>query len=339
MNSRPLQIAQTLVVALFVSGCATLKVDYQAASVPDEQGLAFTRITDSSEHVFAPSISVSIPRRGISLDGEHSWFAVSRDGRFVAYIGSPGNKSTVSVRNLGWDKSVSVHQFEGNITDIAFSPNSKSLAVSVCRGGRWEVGLIHIDSAQTIQKLAAPIGEVSQPEFAPDGKSLFYVVHPIPAKVGQVFPDETYLWRYDFATGRSGRFARGMSPSCFPDGRRVAFVLPATGSAYASIWIFDRWTNHPSQLATSKDRGYLQPAVSPDGKRIAFVSKSSAINVPLNLDIAVMNSDGSHSRQLTFHSGHDIFPHWSTDGKSIYFLSQRGSDSGQWNIWRVDLKQ
>lgn len=83
-----------------------------------------------------------------------------------------------------------------------------------------------------------------------------------------------------------------------------------------------------------------EPAWSPDGSQIAFSSNRSG-----NYDIYVMNSDGSHLRQLTsdpfaslyFIPGNadDHTPTWSPDGKRIAFVSGRHNSS--WTFVDTDI--
>ena len=49
--------------------------------------------------------------------------------------------------------------------------------------------------------------------------------------------------------------------------------------------------------------------------------------------------DGSDFTQLTYHAADDLSPVWSSDGKYIYFISQRGSADAVANIWRLNFDQ
>lgn len=60
------------------------------------------------------------------------------------------------------------------------------------------------------------------------------------------------------------------------------------------------------------------PFRSPDGTKIAFESDRNG-----NLDIYVMNADGTGVTRLTDHPAADRKPAWSPDGKKIVFQSQR----------------
>lgn len=73
------------------------------------------------------------------------------------------------------------------------------------------------------------------------------------------------------------------------------------------------------------------PWASPDGKRIVFESNRDGPN----LQIYVMDVNGSDVRRLTHSSTDDLGPVWSPDGKWIVFRSFRG-DSVQLEAIRPD---
>ena len=66
---------------------------------------------------------------------------------------------------------------------------------------------------------------------------------------------------------------------------------------------------------------------SPDGSRIAFQSQRDG-----DMDIYLMNGDGSGVEQLTENENYDVSPAWSPDGGRIVFISDR-DDGGDNEIY------
>jgi dipeptidyl aminopeptidase/acylaminoacyl peptidase len=64
------------------------------------------------------------------------------------------------------------------------------------------------------------------------------------------------------------------------------------------------------------------PDWSPDGNQIAFVSDRDG-----DLEIYVMETDGSNITQLTINPAMERYPSWSHDGSQIVFESDRDGDS------------
>ena len=66
-----------------------------------------------------------------------------------------------------------------------------------------------------------------------------------------------------------------------------------------------------------------EPEWSPGGDKIVFSSTRAG-----NVDIFVMNSDGTDVTPLTTNSAIDTSPAWSPDGTRIAFASNRGHGTG-----------
>lgn len=73
------------------------------------------------------------------------------------------------------------------------------------------------------------------------------------------------------------------------------------------------------------------PVASPDGQRIAFQSDRDG-----DLEIFVINRDGSGLRQLTSNTVRDYLPAWSPDGSWIIYSSDV-RDDGALDLYRVSL--
>ena len=103
------------------------------------------------------------------------------------------------------------------------------------------------------------------------------------------------------------------------------------------LWRVNYVKGKESIIMSQEGRSFTTPSVSPDGQWILCASNTVNLGTE-NIDIYVMRIDGSQLTQLTYHPGHDLSPVWSSDGKSIYFLSQRGTEKGEYNIWKMDFK-
>jgi Tol biopolymer transport system component len=84
---------------------------------------------------------------------------------------------------------------------------------------------------------------------------------------------------------------------------------------------------------------FSNPSISPDHKKILMVGSTPASkNNASNLNIYTVNIDGSELTQLTYHPGIDCSPIWSADGKSIYFISERGNKGRRYQIWKMEYR-
>lgn len=117
-----------------------------------------------------------------------------------------------------------------------------------------------------------------------------------------------------------------------PDGQRVVFFTQSgiASSGYGEpLGEYDMYVGYldgsPSMRIATKVMDYA--AWSPDGRRIAFQTDRDG-----NMDVYVMDRDGSNVRNLTKDPGWDWFPVWSPDGKRIAFEARR-AESDHFDLW------
>jgi Tol biopolymer transport system component len=125
-------------------------------------------------------------------------------------------------------------------------------------------------------------------------------------------------------------------PTWSPDGKRMAFSGNVGG--LLDLFVYDLEAGTLKRL-TQDAYADLQPAWSPDGRQIAFVTDRFTTDLA-KLDLgeyrlALVDVDSGQVRPVaTFEGAKSIDPQWSDDGRSLFFLSDRG---GITNVYRLDV--
>jgi hypothetical protein len=141
------------------------------------------------------------------------------------------------------------------------------------------------------------------------------------------------LFRWDARTHETTRLTTGRrarDPAVSPDGRRIAYSL--NERAESVIAVMPHGPEEPGSVVwrgQRYDQAY-QPAWSPDGTRIAF----SAWRHGGYRDILVVEIASGHVTEVTHDRAIDMSPAWTTDGKTLYFDSDR---TGISNIYAYDF--
>lgn len=203
------------------------------------------------------------------------------------------------------------------------------------------------------EPLVADIPTLTQAEgrpSAPPVSPVSPVVAPVPtsAEVGVAVEFEGCLL---FVSNRSGDFeiykwqasidgleqltnspGLDIEPDWSPDGKQVVFASNREATAGFQMYVMNADGSEQRRLGDIQPGDNTHPSWSPDGNQIAFQSKRDTNANPQddNLDIYVMNSDGSNVSPLITHSVDDSEPSWSSDGHKIAFLSER---SGQDEVY------
>ena len=127
---------------------------------------------------------------------------------------------------------------------------------------------------------------------------------------------EIYIADYDGANPRRITTSRqlNINPAWSPDARALAYT---TYSPIPDIFVSYLYRGVRENPTSGRGSNFL-PAWSPDGTRIAFASNRDG-----NMELYVMNADGSNVRRITHHPAADVVPTWSPTGTQIAFTSDR----------------
>lgn len=97
-----------------------------------------------------------------------------------------------------------------------------------------------------------------------------------------------------------------------------------------TLFAFDRATpGRMTPLTRDSAAQQLDPAPSPDGSRVAYVTDRDG-----NLELYLMNADGSNPQRLTNSTATEGAPSWTPDGgKIVYASNAAGAATGTFHIW------
>ncbi len=112
--------------------------------------------------------------------------------------------------------------------------------------------------------------------------------------------------------------------AAFPgDNGKLAFTSDRDSANFIyDIYSMDSSGPGSAARLTTHAASDLDPAWSPDGQKIAFMSARDG-----NLEIYVMDADGTNQTRLTKDATGDTFPAWSPDGQKIAFTANRDGNS------------
>lgn len=333
--------------ALMVSGCAT-NVDYKIVSVPEEGGTRFEKITRETDRVVGPAIEeIASASESSSEESQERlrfsiarYLAVSANGKKVAFFSEKNDNRNIYVKGLGAEQGILQRTFRNSQTlwGVALSPDGESIAFSDFRNNSWDIYSVNANAGAAVRQITSSSSHEYLPIYSPDGTVvLFSQTENQTGKDGTI-SSKSYLWTYELRNGALVQYVEAKAPSYMPDSKSVVVSRLNKDTGYNELWLINLENGQEFSIASSAERGFDMPAVSPDGKKILFVSTSESENISPNLDLYMISIDGADLRQLTFHPGHDVSPQWAGND-SVVFLSQRGTENGEWNVWRMNLQQ
>jgi len=330
----------SILLTLLITGCVPqtvmmeVKADYLTVSVPEEGGINLIQYTRDEDNVVYPNV-VDV----VKYDGTKTlnWYAapliaVSNKSNKLAYLGLSNGYHNLYIKDITGGRTVVQRTFNRIVYDMNFSPDDKYLAFTEDKGGNTNIYMINANEGVAVQQMVATdAGELS-PCFTPDGKTIIYAKNE---------GNNYGIWGVNIASSLITQYTEGFTPSLFSNGESVVVTRNSKdGQNRGEIWMINLKTGSESIVISDPKQGYSSPQISPNGNKIIFVGTTPKTKTkPMNLDLFVVNTDGTKLQQITFHGGNDLSPIWSKDGKSIFFLSQRGNIKGSYNVWKMNITE
>lgn len=302
------------------------QVDYSIVSVPEESGTDFTQITSANDYVCMPIVK----RTNNSIN----WLSnrildISKDGQSIAYLSYRNNSTNIFIKDISKQGGSTQRTKRSNILDFSYSPNGEYICFSEKRGYENQIFQTSANNGYVCRQITSGNLDYS-PVYTSNMNLLFFARQETRG---------TSIWSYNIENNFLSNYSNGMNP--YPIPKEEAFLCTrANSTGKSEIWKINYKNGIEECIVSNPNRSFTSPILSPNGLWILFVGESILRGNGFtyrNTDLFVCKIDGTSMTQLTYHAADDLSPIWSKDGKSIYFISQRGSTDGIANIWKMEF--
>ena len=330
----------TFSFSLFVIGAGAKKVkfDYSKVYVPEEGGVKFEKITEDADCVadykdglVGKASGIFGSRKTTIID----WWIIpqiglSPDGQRIGYINEKNGTTNVMVKESK-KGGVSVQRtFRTNVQGFSWSPDGKTLCFTEIRNGHQGIYLVDADQGTVVRQISTGNDNDYGGVISNDGNTIFF-------HRGEGLSSYS-IWSYDRKTNLFSNYSRGMTACLIPSDPNSIYCARFTNNKESEIWRINFKTGVEEVILSQPGKSFSTPQLSPDGRWLLVTGSSRSEKEGIdNTDIFVVRTDGSQFTQLTYHPGNDLSAVWSPDGRSIFFLSQRGSAERVYNVWRMDF--
>jgi TolB protein len=200
-------------------------------------------------------------------------------------------KPVVYVHSLLDGKRQVAANFKGSNSAPAWSPDGRTLAVSLSREGGSQIFTINPDGSR-LRRLTSSSAIDTEPRYSPDGKWLYFTSDR---------GGSPQIYRMPSAGGEPQRVtfegSYNVSPRISPDGRTLAYIARNEGKFQVALLDLQ---NRQVQIITDSDRDE-SPSFAPNGRMIVLATVLGERGV-----LSAVSADGRFKQRLSAATGGDV---------------------------------
>ena len=219
------------------------------------------------------------------------------------------------------------------------SPHGDAIAFISNRSGAYDVYITSPDGAELLRVTNTPANE-SAPFWTKDARVVFSTMQEGATMAETMAINKSTVYAVSSSAPNPviiGTVA-GRQPTISPDGKKLIY----SSGQYPSMHIVESALDGTGVRQISKmPAAQFNAVYSPDQAQIAFARSDST----RQLQVWVMNADGTGERQLTRFSAEDgspQWPAWSADGSRLAIQSgkynRNAPNENTSHIWIIDVK-
>jgi acylaminoacyl-peptidase len=259
---------------------------------------------------------------------------ISPDGTRIAYLSNRSGKNQIHVRWLDTNQEAQITDLQQAPSNIEWSPDSKWIGYTARVPSKPEFS-IRMPERPNGAKWADPPIVITKLRWTADGQGILQpgYTHVFVVSSTGGTPKQVTNGDYNHGGGQGGGF------NFSADGKSIYVSTNRIPDADynlegGDIYAYSIEDGSVKQLTHRKGPD-SDPVPGPDGKKIAYVGHDWKFQSYTVNHLYVMDADGSNPKNLTPLLNLDVrAPHWSWDGKTIYFLVE---EKGNSQLYSVDV--
>jgi Tol biopolymer transport system component len=229
----------------------------------------------------------------------------------IAFTSSDGSSPSIyTVKPSGSNPKKLISGYNPN-----WSPDGT--AIVFAEPDRGQISVVSVDGSNvgTFHKIEGALAW--DPKWLPDGTKVAF----------HQYANSEDIYVVDLASSSQTNLTKTPGfdenyPDFSPNGSQICYFRYVRGKSVPGIYVMDADGSDPTLLFEYHTSSPEQCAWSPDGKMVALPS----FGMRGDLEVYVINADGSGRTALTRNSALDRAPAWSPDGTRIAFSSDRDGD-------------